>query len=83
SRGTLEQHYTEALLQRHFRLAGQFLSLTEKTGNPQYAAWVPGSLNRLGRFLANYAPAKDITPLLASAVPEIREGMRRSFSFIR
>ncbi len=81
-RVTLQEHYTEVLLQRHFRLAGQFLSLTEKTGNPQYAAWVPGSLKRLGRFLAKYEPAKEIAPLLSAAVPEIHEGMERPFSFI-
>jgi|GEM_PF-4565596 len=43
--------YANILLQRNFRLAGQFLFLTEKTGKEIYKSYVPGCLTRAASLM--------------------------------
>lgn len=68
------ERYREALLQRSFRLAGQFRLLTERTGRPVYAAWVPGCLRRIGSALAASTRHGGLLGPLAAAIPQVAEG---------
>lgn len=68
------RRYQEVLLQRYFRLAGQFCLLTEKTGNPIYKSWVPGCFKRLGQTLAQMDDMSEVLDTLAKAVPSVQEG---------
>lgn len=74
--------YYHSLLQRHFRLAGQFVNLTKITGKQCYQNWAPGSLNRIGRALgALEGQYEDLKEVLMKHVPEIEEGIRKPYDF--
>jgi N-acetylmuramate 1-kinase len=66
--------FHEAILQRYFRLAGQFEILSEKFSKEFYRTWIPGCLKRLGRSLAVLKDYSDLLEILASRVPEVKEG---------
>ncbi|MDC0358448.1 phosphotransferase [Oligoflexia bacterium] len=73
--------YLELLLQRHFRLAGQFALLTVKTGNPIYQSWIPGCLKRVGRALAALDDTEAPLQILSSLIPDVRAGADNPFDF--
>jgi aminoglycoside/choline kinase family phosphotransferase len=73
---TVATHYCEALLQRHFRLAGQFLTLTQKTGRPHYAEWSPGCLYRCGQALACLNQGADWIEQFADINSDFEKGLK-------
>jgi len=75
------RHYYEALVQRYFRLAGQFHLLTKKTGRPIYESWVPGCLRRIGRALVHRPDHAATLDALADVIPELRAGADHPWNF--
>ena len=76
-----KEHYLEALLQRHFRLSGQFLFLTEKHNNPVYANWVPGCLKRAGRAAGALTEFHEFGTLLAREIPDFATGFNNPYVY--
>jgi len=71
--------YHEALLQRYFRLVGQFRLLSERLGNPVYNGWIPGCFRRIGSSLAALPEMAEVLAVLAKARPEVRRGAEESW----
>ncbi len=74
-------HYFENILQRHFRLAGQFRRLTEKTGRQIYADWIPGCLERLGKTMALMPEWAEVLNILSQKSPHVQRGASSPWAF--
>jgi aminoglycoside/choline kinase family phosphotransferase len=79
---TFSKHYHEILLQRYFRLAGQFHMLTKKTGNSMYQDWVPGCFRRLSQALKVTDYMQDALDILYQLSPELREGLQEDWHLV-
>ncbi len=79
------KHYLECLLQRHLRLAGQFINLTNRTGRNCYASWVPGSMYRIGRALATFKDWPEVfsqcLPIFLKLSPDFENGYAKPYNF--
>lgn len=71
--------YLHTLLQRHLRLAGQFLNLTEKTGKVCYKNWVPGCMRRLGRAFATLKSYESVSEILSKYSADFKEGSKSPY----
>ena len=79
---TFKEDYYYTLLQRHFRLAGQFLNLTKITGKEIYSTYVPNTLIRIGRALGALGNEfKELVDILSLKIPEIKEGVKKPYEF--
>ncbi|NLF25880.1 MAG: hypothetical protein GX589_09530, partial [Deltaproteobacteria bacterium] len=76
------RHYLEALLQRSFRLVGQFCLLSQNAGLPIYRNWVPGCLRRIGQVLAMMPEKRSLLKVLCRALPEVESGAKAPLTWI-
>jgi aminoglycoside/choline kinase family phosphotransferase len=68
------QRYCEVLLQRYFRLSGQFDMLAEKSGREHYRAWIPGCFKRISSVIGRFDYMQEVAEVLYRNVPEFRAG---------
>lgn len=75
-----DAEYLKVLLQRDLKVAGRFHKLAG-AGKQQYLRWVPGTLKRIGRTLAQLSIMEvpdsvysGLLKLTSQAIPEIKQG---------
>ncbi|MCC6953505.1 MAG: phosphotransferase [Deltaproteobacteria bacterium] len=88
SRADFYAEYDRALLQRDLKVAGRFAKLSTVRGLTTYAAWIPGTLRRIGRTLeritasgGQHALYGSLLELLCDHFPEVKAGALNPLRF--